>query len=428
MKNLIPFLIAASMGACIIESPSNTDSKPCASDTVYVYINGIDSQVVDPIVDAPITTPTNSIGDYLGVVITPASDKLITGVPDQYSRAFKHVRYMASGYWLRSWQKPSESGPVNLCISPNRNVWQECEVGGMRDAMDRMYKLRDQFGEDATITYVNEYFLGDDWPRKTLLYRELVRNPRGSSLKEVPTLNSAERQEIYDIYYQEYDAVLRSLNDISGDVVLEVMNENWGADYKEISEIQYLAAQTAHIDAVEEYGCDVRLSSGPRQWNRRTFNFAGPDPLAESILDVPPSFLKYLDETEGVVSINFYPSNPPDQWGNVSGDFVSHENWDISPDWIELDKLADFLEEKYPNIQFNVSETGYTSSPQEVMPTQAQRLADRPYIRNLIDRCLDVGVDIIYVYQIDEHGVPEGKFTGTAVSGDIEWWSQFSQK
>lgn len=413
---------------------------------------------------------TGDYRDHLGVVITPASDKLITGVPDDVSRAFKHVRYMGNGYSLRGWDAPSTGVVPNECASNDLSkIWNECEKPGMQSSMVRLNNLCTQF-PDATITFVNEYFVGFNWPWKTLTKQELLGdgvrgrindfvttgtriNSKPDSLGELflieqlfnkydvgeapvatprsirqmrnlikfRDLNQSDKDRIYEIYYQEYSTVLNSLSVLPNQIILEVMNENWGRAYIEVANIQYQAAMDAHI-AHTNNGGSVILSSGPRQWTNRTINWAG-GLLAESILEVPTFFLQYLDKTGGVVSMNLYPDDPEEK---TESGFVLYENWEGSPEWYEVDKLSDYLEVTYPNITFNISETGYTSSPKEEMPTQFQRLMDREYLVKLIDKCLDNNVDIIYMYQIAEHSAPEGKFTGTAVLEDIDWWISLS--
>jgi len=455
----------------------NTDTvfmqAPC--DTVFVEVPQTGSQ--PPVVTNP-SSPTEPSGelyrDHLGVVITPASDKLITGVPDKVSEAFKHVRYMGNGYALRNWNQPHTGVQPLACLSTDlRTIWNDCDNTGMRTSMVRLNKLCAQFPE-ATITFVNEYFVGDGWPRKTLTKSELLGansrarandwitsgevnsypmdstlellvvdlmfnkswsdNPRYHNsrmakqiAKSFNTLSDKDVKSIYDIYFEEYMITLASLDVLPNQMILEVMNENWGRDYIEIANIQYKAAMDAHI-IHREGGGNVILSTGPRQWTNRTISWAG-GLLAESILEVPEFFLEYLDEVGGVVSMNLYPDDPEE---DTESGFVLPENWEGSPEWYESKMLNEHLRSNYPNIVYNISETGFTSSPKERMPSQSQRVADRPYQRKLVDKLLEDGVGIVYLYQIAEHGAPdnirpEGKFTGTAIMDDIDWWIEFSK-
>lgn len=370
-----------------------------------VVTNPVDTTVVVPTV--PVEPPA-PIYNKRGVVYTADADGLIQapGAPivGQAAQVFPHFRYMGVAermYALdrngRVEQSPAVAGPVQPCTNTS-NVWA-CPTPSFREDLSRLVTLRSK--HTGIGVYVAEWFAGKNWPAKMALPHELLR----PDLLTLPVGSDQQKEQVQREGYEAARAVFASIQAVPGQWIVEPKNEWWSRPNLWLTIEWTRGYVKAHAELPDSIKQRIRLGLGPIAFADRPWQG---NVLAESVLNYPADILTYLNETGGYWSYHFYPSLPP------SYSFPPAAKVMDAPEWADLERVVTFRNDNYSRTRIYIGEWGYTSSPDNVLPTPAQVEADAPVIRAIEDRLNRMVDGPVLLYQIAEHVGPEGKFTGTA--------------
>ena len=323
--------------------------------------------------EAPVTT----LYDKLGVNFTWAADQRITGDPTYASTAFRHVRY------FQMMEKDYAGGtPANTTLSVCANMdnpWA-CPEQSMRQHLVRVMKLREMF-PDGYVWVAPEVIGGKTWPCKGYTPEELGPDPEAAG-------------------YAWGRVALATFGPV-GDVILAMSNEEWCAG--EARAAAYNQWRRGVIRAHRENpSCALAIGSThkrPRTWHGER--------LRDNVEDVAADVWAYVDSTGGWAD---YHAHGLDEGFR----FLPHETAHTARDYADFFDWHAWVEGRYPNIRTAVGEIAYTTSAADVVATDAEKEADWPTFRRLIER-LAADADAVFLYQIEDHAYPEGAFSGSGV-------------
>ncbi len=332
----------------------------------------------DSLAAKPVTMATPTIyRDKLGVNFTWAADKLITGDPTFASTAFSHVRY------FQMMEKDYNGGnPSNTVLKPCTNIanpWS-CHQASMRQHLLRVVKLRSMF-PNGYVWISPEVIAGKAWPCKGYTVAEMGPDPEEAG-------------------YQWARAALATYGPV-GNVILQMSNEEWCQEAGRLA--AYDQWRRGIIRAHQENpSCELAL--GASHVRSRTFNGQR---VPDHVTDIAPDIWAYLNQVGGWADHHTYALDD-------SFHFFPYATAHTAPDVKDFFEWNRWVRTNYPNIRTAVGEIGYTTSPNDVVATPEQKIADWPTFCRLVTYVAREA-DIVFLYQIEDHAYPEGPFSGTGV-------------
>ena len=321
--------------------------------------------------------PVETMHDKLGVNMTWATDQLITGDPTYASTAFRHVRYFQMMEKDYAGGTPA-TATLSVCANMD-NPWA-CPKASMRQHLVRVIKLREMF-PDGYIWIAPEVIGGKGWPCKGYTKAELGPNPRQAG-------------------YEWGKTALATFGPV-GNVILSMTNEEWCAEPGRSD--AYNEWRRGIIQAhMENPACMLALGAT----HRRSRTWQG-ERLPDNVEDVAADIWAYIDLTSGWA--DFHAHGLDDDFR-----FLPHATAHTAQDFADFFDWHAWVKANYPKIRTAVGEVAYTTSAPNVVATDAEKEADWPTYRKLIGRLAEKA-DVVFLYQIQDHGFPEGAFSGSGV-------------
>ena len=331
----------------------------------------------EPTPNDTIRTAPATYHDKLGVNITWANDGLITGDPTYASTAFRHVRYFQMMEKDFNGRTPA-STILNVCDNFD-NPWA-CPSPSMNQHLVRVMKLREMF-PDGYIWIAPEVIADRGWPCKGYTAEELGPDPEEAG-------------------YQWARVALATYGP-AGNVILSMTNEEWCAQGGRAA--AYNEWRRGIIRAhVENPSCQLALGASHvrrRQWQGER--------LPDNVEDVAPDVWSYLNSVGGWADYHAHGLGEDLR-------FSPHETAHLAHDYADFFPWSRWIDLRYPNIRKAVGEIAYTTSEPDVVATDAQKEADWPTYRRLIEG-VAAEADAVFLYQLQDHGFPEGAFSGSGV-------------
>ena len=325
-----------------------------------------------------IRTPAATYHDKLGVNVTWANDQLITGDPTYASTAFRHVRYFQMMEKDFGGGQTPATATLSVCDNLD-NPWA-CPEQSMRQHLVRVQKLRQMFPE-GYIWIAPEVIGGKTWPCKGYTVDELGPDPEEAG-------------------YQWARVALATYGPV-GNVILAMTNEEWCAEAGRAA--AYNEWRRGVIRAhIENPSCQLAL--GATHVRRRTWQG---EQLPDNVADVAADVWSYINLVGGWADFHAH---------GLGADFrfSPHETAHLAHDYADFFAWCDWLEVRYPDIRRAVGEIAYTTSAPDVVGSDAEKEADWPTYRRLIEG-VAAEADVVFLYQLKDHGFPEGAFSGSGV-------------
>lgn len=317
--------------------------------------------------------------DKLGVNFTWANDQAITGDPTYASTAFRHVRYFQMMEKDYAGATPA-TATLSVCDNLD-NPWA-CPERSMRQHLIRVQHLRAMFPE-GYVWIAPEVIGGKSWPNKNWSVEELGDDPEEAG-------------------YQWARVALATFGPL-GNVILATDNEEWGADPGRIA--AYNEWRRGIIRAHRQNpACEIALGAShirERGW----------DGVEDRVDRVAPDVWAYVDSVGGWADFHAHGIITDDGPWRFGNDF---EEASAAEDYADFFAWSRWLDGRYPNIRKSVGEIAYTTSPVDVVASDAQKEADWPTHRRLLE-ALAEEADLVFLYQIQDHAYPEGAFSGSGV-------------
>lgn len=325
--------------------------------------------------------PAKNYHDKLGVNFTWAADSRISGDPTFASQSFKHVRYFQMMEKDFGGATPA-TGQLAACTNLE-NPWA-CPERSMRQHLVRVTSLRAMF-PDGYVWIAPEVINGKGWPCKGYTVAELGADPEEAG-------------------FQWAQAALATYGPL-GNIILAMTNEEWCA---EANRPEAYNAWRRGIIRAHRQNPSCQLALGATHTRTRMWNG---ERMPDNVGDVAPDVWQYLNEIGAWADYHAH--------GIVDGNFLPHAQAHTAEDYADFFTWNDWVEANYPNIHTAVGEIAYTTSPSGVVATPAQKLADWPTYRKLIEG-VAAKADLVFLYQIQDHAYPEGAFSGSGIFPELK--------
>jgi len=332
--------------------------------------------VQDTVPTIVVSENSETYGPQLGVNFTWAADSRIDGDPTFASQAFTHVRY------FQMMEKDYGDGtPANTILEPCDdldNPWS-CSDNSMKQHLVRVKKLRAMF-PNGIIWIAPEVLSERSWPCKGWNEQEMGGDPQEAG-------------------YQWAKAAFATYGNVSG-VVIAMTNEEWCPETGRTN--AYNEWRRGIIKAHRE-NPSCQLAIGARHVRQRIRNDKR---IPDNVNDVASDIWSYIDQIGGWADYHAH--------GIEDGQFLPHDEAAQAEEIRDFYAWSDWLDENYDNIRKSVGEIAYTTSESGVVATDAEKKADWPTYKRLITD-LSAKADIVFLYQIEDHGKPEGAFSGSGI-------------
>lgn len=389
MRKILQGLIAAIVAfAAVFGINLMIESNPEEPVVITVPVDdlyaGIEENVytlVDSLLDNAV-----SKRDRIGVNITWASDDLLRTHTAPISSVFKNYRWF---YFLpKDYDGGVPSGRTVNGVSSPSDVWQ-MERPSNQDNASRIYTITEMSGGRGVVGIAPENPFGN-WPCKNYSRVEYddVRVRAREWARNTLKICESEPTQPYILYAHNEEWC-----PIDPDIALE-WTEEVLFEY-----LEYLRRGNRNVD----------VSIGAYRFEGTTFNGTQ---IKDGVISVSPNIYKILNRVGGRIGYHFYPSTQR----NYQDNFMSKREMGGAHLYNDLDLFSTFFYTNFPNITVDVGETNWTSSDNGVLPSPDQAVRDfEDVTSSMLDDLLSKTSGFIFVYQIADHSVPEGKFTGTGI-------------
>lgn len=336
----------------------------------------LDGNPTDSIPSFSVSENPSTYGPQLGVNFTWAADQRINGDPTFASQAFTHVRY------FQMMEKDYRDGtPANTILEPCtdiNNPWN-CSENSMKQHLVRVKSLRAMF-PNGIIWVAPEVLKDRAWPCKGWNAQEMGGDPQAAG-------------------YQWAKAALATYGKVGG-VVLAMTNEEWCAEAGRTN--AYNEWRRGIIRAHKE-NPSCQLAIGARHVRQRVWDGKR---LPDNVYDVASDVWAYVNQIGGWADYHAH--------GIEHGRFLPHARAAQAEEIRDFYAWSNWLDTNYDNIRKAVGEIAYTTSEPNVVASDAAKKADWPTYKSLIT-ALATKADLIFLYQIEDHGAPEGAFSGSGI-------------